>query len=47
MAIEAGVLQAIGASKGKPITAKALARATGYDALLIGMILPQERDLKS
>ena len=41
MAIEADLLQAIGRSKGKPINAEALSKATGFDALLIGTILPR------
>ncbi len=35
MAVEAGVLQVIGKEQGKPISAKALAKQTGYDELLI------------
>ena len=38
MAIEAGVLQIIGKEQGKPISAEALAKQTGYDELLIGKI---------
>ena len=38
MAIEAGLLQAIGGSKSKSITAEALSKATGFNALLIGKI---------
>ena len=39
MAIEAGLLQAIGASNGKPITAETLAKASGFDKLLISTTL--------
>lgn len=39
MAIEAGLLQAIGQNNGRPITAEALARSTGFDALLISTFL--------
>ena len=39
MAIEAGLLQAIGRSKGNPVGAEDLYKATGYDALLIGTML--------
>jgi len=38
MAIESGVLEAIGASNGTPVSAQALSQKTGYDALLIGMV---------
>lgn len=42
MALEAGVLQAIGEKTGRRVTAAALANQTGYDELLIGMV-PQLR----
>ena len=45
MAIEAGLLRVIGEKNGEPINAEALGKATGYDALLIGMTL--EKALKS
>ena len=38
MALEAGLLQAIGGSEGS-VTAEALSETTGFDALLIGTTL--------
>lgn len=35
MAMEMGVLEAIGTNKGQPVTARALSKTTGYDTLLI------------
>ena len=40
MAIEAGLLEAIGASKGRSVTAEDLSKTTGFNALLIGTALP-------
>lgn len=39
MALEAGLLQAIGESKGRSVTAEALSKTTGFNALLIGTTL--------
>ena len=41
MALEAGLLQAIGASNGKSITAEALSKTSGFDKLLISTTLPE------
>ena len=35
MAVESGVLEAIGAAKGKCVNSQELEKKTGYDALLI------------
>lgn len=39
MAMEAGLLQAIGGSNGKSITAEALSKTSGFDKLLISTTL--------
>ena len=39
MAVESGVLEAIGANKGKRITSQELSKKTRYDALLISKLI--------
>ena len=43
MAMEAGLLQTLGGSKGKSITAEALSKTSGFDKLLISTTLLERK----
>ena len=46
MALEAGLLQAIGERKGESIAAEDLSKTTGFNTLLIGTTLLEKQLLK-